>query len=540
MLDRESVSDIGQVRLQGLAVRPIRRGDRPRVRCASRHSDPGPAHTAPLRIARATLVASLVLLCSVIGPQTPALAAPSGLPASWDKGYTFTSWWNDQYAGKTADDSFAQMRATNPNAVAFISTWYTDDLRGSRIAPRAQNTPSDASLATIIGKARAGGLRTFLRPIVDSYTGGWRGDYAPRDPSAWFRSYRTFIFHYADLARELHVDTFAVGAELKSMTVPAYSNQWRSIIAGVRARFPGRLTYSGVYGDQVDWWDALDAYGINWYMPLAAATAPGDNTLAPRDEGLDEAEMVGRWSRFTDEYGITYDYLGWLQAQFERWRKPILFTELGYPSKRESLLTPFSWFSPSRTVDTVVQARAYDAALNALADKSWVAGVYVWQWLWNDEAIDPATDTDHSPQNKPAERSIGRWFGTPRGSPRQRVTTRLSLDVTITSGGSGARGARRGYRARVSGRVTGARRGSVRIRIGARSTASPRRVTYRWVTATVRSDGRFGAAVTVSRRQGVRVYARFPGTVDARPSSARWSAHRAVSRAELRQPGPRG
>ncbi len=429
------------------------------------------------------------------------------------------------------------MRETNPNAVAVITTWYTADLRGSTIAPRAENTPSDASLATIIGKARDAGLKTFLRPIVDSYAGGWRGDYAPDDRSAWFRSYRTFIYHYADLARELQVDTFALGAELKSMTVPKYSDVWRSIIAGVRARFRGKLTYAGVYGDQVDWWDALDYYGIDWYMALAVAAAPGDNVLAPRDAGLDEAKMVARWSRFTDEYGITHDYLGWLQAQFERWRKPILFTELGYPSKRESLLTPFSSFTPTKTVDTVVQDRAYDAAFTALADQPWIAGVYVWQWFWNDEAIDPATDTDHSPQNKPAERSIGRWFGTPRRSP---ATTRVSLNVMIERARSAARRATRTWKARVSGRVRGARRGLVRVRIRWPSGGSRRGVTHRSVTATVRSDGRFSVVVAVPRRHGVHVNARFAGTPDAGPSRARWSARRAISRPGLPQHGARG
>lgn len=375
---------------------------------------------------RSTLAALVVLVGALTSCAGTASAAPARLPASWAKGYTFTSWWNDQYASATADDSLRQMRATNPNSVAFIATWYTDDLHGSTIAPRADNTPSDASLAVIVHRAQALGLRTFLRPLVDSYSGGWRADYAPNDPAEWFRTYRRFIYHYADLARSLKMNMLAVGTELKSMTVPAYSPQWRSIIAGVRARFHGKLTYSGVWGDQVDWWDALDYYGINWYMPLAAASAPGDNTLAARDTRLSEPDIVARWSSFTDEYGISYDYLQWLQDRFERWHKPILFTELGYPSKRESLLTPFSWFTPTKTVDTTVQDRAYRAAFQALADKPWVAGVYVWQWSWNDAAVDPATDTDQSPQNKPAQWSIRRWFGTGR-RPVRRRSARASL-----------------------------------------------------------------------------------------------------------------
>ena len=453
----------------------------------------------------------LTALTSLLVLLPAAPAAGAGLPEAWDKGYTFTAWWNDHYAGPTAEDSLGQMVASNPNSVAFIATWYTDDLRDSTITARSDHTPTDASLAAIVAKAEAKGLRTFLRPLVDSYSGGWRGDYEPDDPAAWFRSYRRFIFHYARLARRLDVDVLAVGTEPKSMTAREYAPKWRSIIAGVRARFPGKLTYGGVRGDQVDWWDALDYYGINWYMALASASKPGDNTLPPGEARLDEDDIVARWSSFTDEYGITYNHLEWLQQQFERWRKPILFNELGYPSKRESLLTPLSWFTPTDTVDLAVQVRAYRAAFRALADKPWVAGVYLWQWSWNDAAVDPATDTDHSPQNKPAERSIAAWFaGRHAGSPAGRARTTLALDVQIGKRRKGA------TMVRVRGRVRGASRGAVVLRF---ACAGSRRVR----TSRVRADGRFTVTVRLPTCRGLQVAARFSGTSDAAPSRARWA-----------------
>lgn len=464
-----------------------------------------------------------VPILSVLFAALPASsAAAAGLPASWDKGFNFTAWWNDHYASPTAADSLAQMQATNANAVAVIATWYTDDLRSSTIAPR-ENTPSDASLATIVQRAQAMGLRTLLRPIVDSYAAdGWRGDYEPRDPAAWFRTYRRFIYHYAELAQSLGVTTFSVGVELKSMTVPAYSAEWRQIVAGVRARFSGALTYGGVYGDQVDWWDAVDYYGLSWYMSLAASRAPRDNILAPGEAGLGEDQIVARWSSFTDEYGSTHDYLGWLEDRYRRWRKPILFTELGYPSTKESLWAPFSSWSPTRTVDTAVQARAYCAAFRALADKPWVKGVYVWQWLWNDGGIDPRTDTDQSPQNKPAERAIQTWFASGAGVPSRPCRTPRAKTVTALTH-LAAQSSDRGHRTRrvrAAGLVRGAHGGTVRLRISRRD-ASGAWILWHVAVAQVRSNGRFSARIRLPRRGRFRVGAWFNGTAVAAPSHSR-------------------
>jgi hypothetical protein len=503
---------------------------------------------------RSIRIAVLVLLCLI--PATPAAAA--GVPASWDRGFNFTAWWSDHYASATAEDSLAQMMTTNPNAAAFIATWYTDDLRSSRIAPR-ENTPSDESLSLIIRRARAMGLRTMLRPIVDPYTGGgWRGDYEPSDPALWFSTYRTFMYHYADLAERLGVNTLSVGVELKSMTVPAYSAQWRSIIAGVRARFSGKLTYGGVYGDQVDWWDAVDYYGLSWYMSLAASRAPRDNVLAPREENLTEDQIVARWSSFTDEYGDTHDYLAWLESRYQRWHKPILFTELGYPSTKESLWAPFSSWGASRTVDMEVQARAYCAAFRALADKPWFKGVYIWQWLWNDAGIDPRTDTDQSPQNKPAEQAIQRWFsqsaGPPGGTPvpglgavqaarpsaptlagpgpaaapapapappcrarRSKSVTSLHLHVGSDARRRGRSPRQSPTRVRAVGRVDSATRGVVTLHISRRDNFGAWTV-LRVRTARVGPDGRFSLTMRLEGRGRYRVQARFGGSPEDAPS----------------------
>jgi hypothetical protein len=462
---------------------------------------------------RSLILGLMLLVC--LSP-TPATAAV-GLPASWDKGFTFTSWWKDHYASATAAKSFDQMRAANPNSVAILTTWYTSDLKGSTIAPRADHTPSDAALRKIIRRAQKAGLKTFLRPIVDPYSGGWRAEYNPDDPNAWFASYRAFMNHYADLADELGVDTFAIGAELTSMTVPAYSSTWRSIIAGIRQRYSGKLTYGSVYGDHVDFWDALDYFGIDWYMSLAAASAIGQPTLSPADRNLGVDAIADRWSNFTDEYGITHHYLWWLEDQYRRWGKKIVFNELGYPSNQEALVNPFSSYSPTGTVDTNMQARAYCGAFQALATRPWVKGIYIWQWYWKDRSIHPATDTDQSPQNKPAEDVIRTWFeprraaqGSSRCTATRRRQTATSLRLRRSAGAK--------HRVRATGRVRGASGGSVVVFASRRQAGSGRWVTAKRAIASVADDGSFAVTMRLAKGTAWSIRAEFRGTRKAAPS----------------------
>ena len=337
----------------------------------------------------------LTLVLWFAGAST-ALAAR--LPDHLHKGFVFTSWWNDAYESPKAADSLAQMKATHPNSVAFIVTWYTHDLKSNMIYRHPDSTPSDHSMREIVARAKSMGLRTFLRPVVDSYSGGWRGVYQPADPQAWFADYRRFIFHYAELAESMDVDLFSVGMEYKSMTIPAYSRKWRSIIAGVRKRFTGKLTYGGVMGDRVNWWAALDYVGVDWYMQLAR---PGEST------SLSVRELLARWSRFTDEYHIRHNYLRELARLSARWRKPIIFNEVGFPSRREGLFAPFNATVGPANVE--VQARAFRAMFRALRGRKWLKGLYVWEWFYDDARFGPG-DPSHSPQNKLAEATLRTWF----------------------------------------------------------------------------------------------------------------------------------
>jgi hypothetical protein len=348
----------------------------------------------------------LALALAPGGSVEPAASttARTGIP---HRGFNFTAWGADEYAGSPAHDSLRRLAATGANAVAIIPTWYQRSRRATRIQPDADLSPTDQSIAVTVARARELSLRVFLRPIVDTEDGAPRASIEPRSVSAWFRSYRGFIYHYARLAERLDVDMLSVGLEYRSLDGPARTPDWRRVIRGVRARFHGRLTYGANGPDawtRIGFWDALDVIGIDAYFPLSSGPIPR------------EREIVRRWSRFSDRFGATHRYLREMAALARRRRKPIVLTELGYPSAAHALSSP--WATGGR-FSGEAQRRAFRAAFRALSGRRWFRGVYIWDW-----SVDPLAggrgDTGHTPQGKPAERVIRKWFRGSSASARSR------------------------------------------------------------------------------------------------------------------------
>jgi Bacterial Ig domain len=365
---------------------------------------------------------SLVLL-PVLVLAIAAPAAASGLPTSWDKGFDFTAWWNNGYSTANADTSFANLTTTGANAIALTPAWYQDTINSNVMAPDASRTPTDASLTVAVQRAKAKGIRVMLRPIVDPLSGGYRGQFAPSSPATWFANYRAMVDHYADLARSLGVDSLSVGVELKTLTTSQYDAYWRQIIADVRARFSGWLTYSSSAEEykQIGWWDALDRIGVDAYFSLATGATPSEDTV------------VAAWSDFVDQWGYHHHYLDDLAAASAKWSKPVVFTELGYASRLNALVDPWN---KGGTYSALDQQVGYNAALRALADKPWFTGVYVWHWWAEDPTAIGPGNTDHSPQNKPGQTTLTSWFtgsSTPPPPPPPNAAPTVSL--TAPTGG---------------------------------------------------------------------------------------------------------
>jgi len=250
---------------------------------------------------------------------------------------------------------------------------------------------SDERLVGVTRQAHALGIKIMLKPHLWLRPPDWPGSIEPQGEEGWrewFRTYREFIIHYAILARLTGMDAFCLGNELEKTT--GHEREWRSVIAAVRAAYPGPLTYGAAFEEvfRVPFWDALDFIGVSAYYPLVQERSP------------DRALLAAAWKPLTEK-------LAGLAAA--RGRK-IVFTELGYRSADFGAWK--HWEIPrSAPVNLSVQADAYAAFFDAVWPQDWMAGVYWWKWFSHAGHSGPDSN-DYELENKPAENIVRRYYRT--------------------------------------------------------------------------------------------------------------------------------
>lgn len=272
-----------------------------------------------------------------------------------------------------------------------------DDLTSVEIEPDFEIPieRNEELIRSTAAMAKARGLRVAIVPHVYVMSGEWRGEIDPGPEEAWrawFAAYEAFAVRFARLAEEVGADLFSIGVEFKSSTNWREA-EWRALIAAVRGAYSGPLTYSANWDEveEVPFWDALDAIGVNAFWPLAQR--PGDGYEAMRATARRVAEGLEGLSLF--------------------WDRPVLFTEMGVKSARDSALAPWEWpeHCGGLVYDEAYQADAYDAVLDELAPRPWFAGLFVWKYF-----SDPYDETQEiragfSPRGKLAEQALARWYG---------------------------------------------------------------------------------------------------------------------------------
>ena len=187
-------------------------------------------------------------------------------------------------------------------------------------------------------------------------------------------------------AQEADAEVFVIGTELTSMTSDEIA--WRGLIQRARDRFDGRIVFAANWVDgaeQINFWDALDAIGIDGYMPLGDELEPSAETL------------VSEWGPYISRMGSLHD----------RWDKRILFTELGYESR---VGTAARIDQGTASLSESAQATAYEAAYRALSPQPWFRGI--WWWEWSAEGLGIGSgDGGFSPEGKEAADVMEEWQG---------------------------------------------------------------------------------------------------------------------------------
>ncbi len=288
------------------------------------------------------------------------------------------------------EKQLADVKAAGAGRVSFLLTGFVDRVDSTYVDRFGPKTVRDDRLEKTILQAGEMGLKVMLLPIVHLRHMGddWRGSLRPKDPAAWFSSYLDFILHYADLAQALGVEIFSGGSEFCSLE--ERESMWRWVFRNLRGRFAGYLTYSFNWDhvEEARFKDMLDFVGMTAYWSLSKKNDP---TME---------ELTASWAKIRKNLEKLYRRLG----------KPIVFTELGYPSQDGANKDPWNYVMNPEKVDLREQADCLAAFARVFRDPGFLAGVFFFDWF---EKGGPR-DSSYSPQGKPALEVIRRFF---RGAP---------------------------------------------------------------------------------------------------------------------------
>ena len=231
-------------------------------------------------------------------------------------------------------------------------------------------------------------VKNMLKPHL-WVRGGWVGEIemeSEEDWQIWFGNYQRFILDYARLAEELKMPMLCVGTELEKTSTR--EKEWRKVIAEVRKVYSGKITYAANFTEfeKVKFWDALDYIGIQAYFPLAAGQSPSLE------------ELKSSWQ----------DHLPEIEKMVRKYKKPVLFTEIGYCNTADAAIQPWVWPNERKGIEVSedVQAMCYEAFFETAWKKEWLAGVFFWKWYPENHDRQP----DFTPQGKAAERVMTAYF----------------------------------------------------------------------------------------------------------------------------------
>lgn len=259
-----------------------------------------------------------------------------------------------------------------------------------------RRTATPDEVLAVMAECRAQKLRIILMPVVLlSHPRGseWRGVIEPPEWDDWWRQYRDFIKHYADLAARGGADVLMVGSELVS--TEKYTSEWISTIHTARSIFSGKLSYSANWDhyESIKFWDKLDLAALTSYYTLADKKNPTIEEVAARWKPI--REKISAWQRKVG--------------------KPIVFTEVGWCSQEGAATAPWNYYQNTRATPEghEEQRRLYEGFIRAWSGAPALSGVIWWEWTTSGGGTG---DFDYTPKNKPAEQVLRRWFDAGRGA----------------------------------------------------------------------------------------------------------------------------
>ena len=264
------------------------------------------------------------------------------------------------------------------------------DLAGRGVDPSFEQPfeKNKEDVRRAISMAHARGLSVMLVPHLWVESGEWRAKIDPPNDAAWetwTKSYGSFVRGWAEVAESTHVDLFSAGVELRSWVTTTHAPSFVALIRQLRGIYKGPMTYSANWDDVEHTLvlAELDVIGVNAFYPLA------EKDGAPFEVLLEGGKKVQARVRQLAEV----------------WQKPVLFTEIGYTTRRDPAIRPWEWPDAMKDVriDEVAQADAYRALMAPLLDEPRFMGFFVWRVYADPDDVSQEAEWGFSPRGKLAE-----------------------------------------------------------------------------------------------------------------------------------------
>ena len=250
---------------------------------------------------------------------------------------------------------------------------------------------NDESLVVAAQYARALGMKIMLKPHIWVSWRSWPGEIdfkSAEEADQFFDAYGNLVLHYAMLAQMHRFESLCIGVEFVKLT-QKYEQHWRDLIADIRKVYSGQLTYAANWGQEfenIKFWDALDAIGLNSYYPLS------------EKKEYDRAEMEKSMRQI-------FEKIRKVKQEFNR---PVYFTEVGFASR------PASWQDPhvdgrNQAVDLQAQKQCYEILLPHVVADGIVDGIFIWKWPTH-LGVGGVNHSSFTPNGKPAEQVIRSYY----------------------------------------------------------------------------------------------------------------------------------
>ena len=343
------------------------------------------------------------------------------------QGLNPASYYNGQYGSRAWLESLDDAKDLGANTIAITPTSFIYDKNSTNIY-RTSKTEPDADVAQALIDANANGFKTVLKPHIDLGTGEWRGRLDPPNKTAFFDNYKKYIVDYAKIAQKGGADILVLGTELDHLAHSEHRGEWREIIDAVRKVYKGDLTFASNWDGKAEIWDMVDIIGINPYVKL---DTDGNGSVSeyarafksPIRDGFLSSQIGGK-SPFDFWKGLA-----------EKYKKPVMFTEVGYRSVDRAATDPAS-FRLNGAKDENEQAQLFEAFFQTFNNQSWVNGAMIWDWSVDRGADEVKSDwgKSFSIEGKRAEAVVDRYY-----TDEQYDGATTAMKVSMAANGSGVK-----------------------------------------------------------------------------------------------------